>query len=143
MSLIICSCQGSNSNGFPAHLPLVCFKLVEIYDFPLVTMKGAKLPLLICSRLQFCPVVGNKGYCPICFCFVIVRCGLHKFCGFVFVSHHVSPLSSFSISSVVSSMDLFAVILLLADGVSPNCSQNLSIILRLVCAMETCGTCCK
>ena len=35
------------------------------------------------------------------------------------------------------------VILLLDDGVRPNSLQNLSITLRFVCAIDTCGTCCQ
>ena len=76
-------------------------------------------------------------------CVIVMGSGEHEGRRCVLKIHqHPPPSSSFSISS---SSSLFSppTILLRADGVRPNCSQNFSIIFILVWAMDTCGTCCR
>ena len=97
--------------------------------------------------------VFDKSDRPVCFALVIVGFREHEPGWLVVLQFRVVLRSLLrhqfppSRSSMSSSGTFFrsapAVILLLAEGVRPNCSAILFMILRYVWAMDTCGTCCQ
>ena len=84
----------------------------------------------------------NKGYCPICFCGIVMAAGKHEPTWFIVLQFWIvfrsalchqlpPPPSRFSISSVASAgPPSEAMMRLREDGVRPNCSANLFMIFR-------------